>query len=219
MNPIARSARKGFGLLGRFAVEPLYEVLADESLADLHGPASLAFTFCAYEPIFAEHAAKNAGRRSPGLGDWLVRNHSLEKLRIAHRNDFEEGFVVFDNKLDEKYASIEAFWSKYSNHYTFDDGDKWGAIFTETGFVQLMGDLFTGQLESEAVAKGQPVWGLIAERWQISFTLNILAVLIAWFLSIPLGIRSARQNGSLEDQTTTSGLFCYGRCRRISLVA
>src|SRR6185436_8101527 len=47
----------------------------------------------------------------------------------------------------------------------------------------------------------------IGERWYVTFWLNIASIIIAWGISIPLGIRSARRMGTIEDRVTTNSLF------------
>jgi peptide/nickel transport system permease protein len=41
----------------------------------------------------------------------------------------------------------------------------------------------------------------------VTLWINLIAVVLAWAGSIPLGIRSARRQGSLEDRVTTNSLF------------
>ena len=69
----------------------------------------------------------------------------------------------------------------------------------------FLSKLLGGNLFSERYEKN--VFVLIADRWQVTFALNIIAVLLAWSIAVPLGIRSARKVGTLEDRVTTTGLF------------
>ncbi len=82
---------------------------------------------------------------------------------------------------------------------------RWTALLAETGFADTMAKMATGELWSETRKAG--VFSLIGERWGISFTYNLLAIVIAWCVAIPLGIRSARRQGTLEDAATTNALF------------
>src|SRR5471032_301336 len=68
-----------------------------------------------------------------------------------------------------------------------------------------MHKLFSGNLWSDSHKAW--VFTLIGERWQVTFWLNTLSIIIAWAVSIPLGIRSARRLGTLEDRVTTNLLF------------
>lgn len=189
-------------LMGRYAVEPLYRVLADENLRELHGPASFAFAFTAYRPLNSEDAERmtTADRRRI-----QNRNAALRKVRIDFRNTVQAGVEIIDPAHEEKLDRIRAFWQRYGGDYRVTTAERWGAILWDTGFVDIMGKLFTGRLYS--FEHKRHVFDLIMERWYVTFTLQLLAIALAWSVSIPVGIRSARRQGTLEDQVTTNSLF------------
>lgn len=69
--------------------------------------------------------------------------------------------------------------------------------------VMLHGDFG----ESAAVDRGRPVTTLILEALPVTLKLNFFAILITYFLAIPLGIFSAVKSGSFFDRFVTFFLF------------
>jgi ABC-type dipeptide/oligopeptide/nickel transport system permease component len=105
-------------------------------------------------------------------------------------------------------SAREAFfswWQTFSADFSFTTGQRWSATVTDTGFVLFFGRLFSGTLYSHQ--RDRYVFSLIAERWSVSFTLQFLSILLAWSISLPLGIRMARRLGSKEERLTGGGLF------------
>lgn len=191
-------------LSGRYAVAPLYEILADDSLRHLHGPASYALTFTAYQPLSRRDLEILESTERSRIS---ARNASLRALRIGHDNTYAHGFAlrVDDEAYQQQRQRIADWWQRYQDDFTFSTTQALWATVAETGFVDFFGRFFTGRLESELFRR--PVFELIGERWYISFWLQMLATLLAWSVAIPLGIRSARRKGTLEDKATTNSLF------------
>ena len=184
---------------GALMVEPLIEVLRDDDLRHLHGIASRAFSLCAYTPPTVED-----GYSSDELSVIRERNLGLDEIAISYINSVEEGFVVSDPNYKEKRQRIITWYEKHRD--VFDRTNrKYFSVFFETGFSVFMTKLFTGTLWSET--KKRYVFEVIAEKWQKTLMLNILSVIIAWGIAVPLGIRSARRMNSLEDKITTNTLF------------
>jgi peptide/nickel transport system permease protein len=187
-------AQSELWLLGRFAVEPLAAVLRDDALVDLHGEASVAFTLCAYVPLNVEDLRYLSAARQDQL---QLRNAELRKLRFPAGRD--------DPDYAGKRARLLALYERERGEFEHRPGPAWRALLAETGFVDFMGKLFTGNLYSET--RGDYVFHLIGERWYVTFWLNALSIAIAWGGSILIGIRSARRLDTLEDRSTTTVLF------------
>ncbi len=197
-------AEKELWLYGRFAVLPLAAILADDACADLHGPASLAFSLCAYTSVSPREAQELPTELLNRIRD---DNQFLRANRIDYRRDAGRGFVTSDKAAGDKRARLLAFIQDPRNRarYEVTTGDRWSSILGETGFTDVMGKLFTGQLWSET--KKAYVFTLIGQRWQVTAWLVVLSIILSWGISIPLGIRSARRIGTVEDSITTNVLF------------
>jgi peptide/nickel transport system permease protein len=193
--PSVRSqAQSTLWLLGHFGVEPLEEVIADDSLVDLHGQASVALTLDAYVPLNIEDLKYMSEQRQD---DIRVRNGELRKYRFPAGRD--------DPDYAEKRAKLLALCERDKKEFAHTSAAAWGALLRETGICDFFYKLFSGNLYSET--RGDYVFHLIGDRWYVTFWLNLFSIIIAWCGSLLIGIRSARTNGSLEERVATSSLF------------
>jgi peptide/nickel transport system permease protein len=205
--PLAETDRAAKALWcgGWLYVEPLLAILVDESLARWHAPASRALTLCAYAPLY------EALRRD--LGDAAFdrlrdRNRALDGLAIRFTNRPGEGYrtdAALDPEAARKRATLLAFGATWGEDFRRTPGRVAASILGETGFMHFLGRLCTGSLYS--TKRQAYVFSLIAERWQVTAVLSLLSIVLAWGIAIPLGIRSARRAGSLEDRVVGTGLF------------
>lgn len=195
---------KELWLAGPQAVAPLVAVLADQANADIHALAAQALSYCAYITLNPRDLSRMPGAELQRIQQ---RNEILRNNRILHSNSRESGLTVVDPKAAEKRATLLALFAEPQTQvdYVARSGHPLAAMVLGTGFVDFMVKLATLDLYSES--RKEYVFTVIADRWSITFWLNTIAILIAWAVSIPLGIRSARRIGTLEDRTTTSTLF------------
>jgi peptide/nickel transport system permease protein len=197
----SRAELEGLWLQGPLLVEPLLAVLADDTRPQLQGPASLALSLCAYRPLLPE----DAYRLPPAEQDRIrLRNDQLKRLRIAYANSVDMGYVTSDPEAARKRAELAALLHADQAEFAR-AGRRWSAILCETGFTDFMQRLFTGRLYSET--RKAMAFDVIAERWSVTAWLNVLSIAIAWAVSIPLGVWSARRAGSTADRTVTTLLF------------
>ena len=77
------------------------------------------------------------------------------------------------------------------------------------GFVRWLGRIIChGDFgTSVAVDPGKPVTELIAEKLPVTLKLNLCAILITWLLAIPIGVISAKHEGSFADRSVEFILF------------
>ena len=179
---------KDLWLLGRFAVRPLAAVLADDALAELHPAASQALALCAYVTLDPADLDRLGPERINAI---RARNDLLARSPFAAR--------------DPQAAAKRAELLRIAADADYGRDGRWRAILLDTGFSTFTGRLLSGTLWSET--RKQYVFTLIGERWGVTAWLNLAAIAMAWAVSIPLGIRSARRSGSLEDRATTNLLF------------
>ena len=114
---------------------------------------------------------------------------------------------MVDANAGEKRALLLALFAEPATQaeYAARAGHPLTALVLRSGFIHFMTKLATLDLYSES--RKDYVFNVIADRWSVTFWLNTIAILIAWAVSIPLGIRSARRIGTWEDRTTTTTLF------------
>jgi len=195
---------KELWLVGPFAVEPLAAILRDDELTDLHGPASQALALCAYTSLEPRDFDDLSAERLALIQN---RNALLRRSTIAYRTSNESGFELDDPAAAKKRAALLSVVDDPAarTDFHFSSRQRWTATVTQTGFVTFMDQLFTGNLYSES--QKRYVFDIIAERWHVTVWLGLIAAAIGWLGSIPIGIRSARRVGSLEDKVTTNSLF------------
>lgn len=193
---------KELWLVGAFAVHPLAEIVRDDALADLHGPASQALALCAYTSIEAWDLDRLPAERLRQLQN---RNRQLRPLVISYRQTPGKPFITDDPAVATKRAGLLALVDDPANAADFSQESKWSAVFLHTGFVDFLKRLATGDLWSETRKEG--AFAVIGRYWQTTLVLNVLSIVIAWVVAVPLGIRSARRAGTLEDGVTTNALF------------
>jgi peptide/nickel transport system permease protein len=195
---------KDLWLAGPQGVAPLVAVLADDRWSTIHAPATVALSYCAYITIDRLTLEKMPGEQLQRIQG---RNEVLRNNRILYQNNRDSGALVNDAQAAEKRARLLALFAEpqVQREYAERAGNALGAVLFHTGFTDFMSKLFTGTLYSES--RKEYVFTVIADRWHVTFWLNTLSIIIAWAISIPLGIHSARRKDTLEDQVTTTGLF------------
>ena len=77
-------------------------------------------------------------------------------------------------------------------------------------YVNYLAGLFTGDIGYSLVVKsGEPVYGIIAERFPVSLQLGLIALALAIVIGIPLGVLAAMKHNSIFDRCFifTASLF------------
>lgn len=68
-------------------------------------------------------------------------------------------------------------------------------------YVNYLAGLFTGDIGYSLVVKsGEPVYGIIAERFPVSLQLGLIALALAIVIGIPLGVLAAMKHNSIFDR-------------------
>lgn len=195
-------SEKQLWIVGAYAVHPLADVLRDDALADLHGPASQALVLCAYTSVEPWDLKAMSSER---LRQVQNRNRELRDLVIHYRQKPGSPYATDDKDAGRKRAALLAVVDDPANAADFSNADRWSALVVKTGFVDFMTRMATGNLWSETRKEG--AFAVIGRAWGTTLWLNLLSIVIAWAIAVPLGIRSARRAGSLEDTVTTNVLF------------
>jgi peptide/nickel transport system permease protein len=76
------------------------------------------------------------------------------------------------------------------------------------GYLRWLGEIARGEMgHSFAVARGEPVGRLIAQRLPVSLTLGILGLGSAWVVALLSSLASARRPGGLWDRAWSFALY------------
>ncbi len=142
------------------------------------------------------------------------KNLSPAEKRINRETDTENALIrqlVFKpGDPEEKKQQIVSEWlSWFDTHherYQMSALDKLETFFLDTRFTKYWWNLVRFDFGVSHVTK-QPVFSTIISKLKYSITLSFTAILIAYFVSIPLGIFSAVKQDSRSDRVLTAILF------------
>jgi peptide/nickel transport system permease protein len=116
--------------------------------------------------------------------------------------------IIIDRKANdrEKLARWREWYEGRRTEWEYSFGDKLAMTFTETRFYNFWRNLVHLDLGTSYTHR-RKVWDLILERMDKSLTLSLGSLLLAYLISIPLGILSAVTHRSWSDVVTTVFLF------------
>jgi peptide/nickel transport system permease protein len=176
-------------------------------------------------PALVELLESTTGDEQSNVVSWLTANSIRIPILVADPDAetlreqeewMREGAILKEWKwgsLDatpEERAPIVAKWREWYD----ENRERWdysgvrvvGITLTDTQFGTYWGRLLRGSLGTSHIFK-QPVGGLVLERMKVSLALNVTALLIAYFLAVPIGIFGAVTRGSWIDRTSAIVLF------------
>ncbi len=132
----------------------------------------------------------------------LERNRAIRREAIQLRSIWNDAGAT-DRQKAERW---KAWYEERKAEWEYSAGDKFAMCLGETRFAKFWGNLLTGDLGTSFKHR-KKVWTLIFERLHISLTLSFGSLLLAYLISIPLGILSAVTHRSLGDRVTSVTLF------------
>lgn len=132
-----------------------------------------------------------------------------EKVAQHNAKIKDKSFVVTTEKAKQKEEVIN-FWVEYGNEnagdwdYTFDK--KMKILFLDTRFAKYVSNIAKLDFGKSHMSR-KPVMDEIWKKLRYSITLALISILIAYGISLPLGIWSAVNQNSKADQAVTFVLF------------
>lgn len=194
-------ARERVEDLGNYAVPHLMTIL-DE--ADAGGDTMLRDTTVYLLRLTAPRRRVDPHDTSPSpevraANDEIDRERSeLSALRYA-----------FDAPEADKRAAIEgwrAWYARVKERFEYGALDKVRIFFLDTRFATYWGNLL--QLDfGVSLATREPVLRTLVSKLKYSLSLSVVSLLLAYALSIPLGIFSAVRRNTRADRALTVALF------------
>lgn len=127
----------------------------------------------------------------------------------AERSELSTLRYAFEASEAEKRAVIEG-WLRWFERVRarFDYGplDKVRILFLDTRFATYWGNLLRLDF-GVSLATREPVMSTLVSKLKYSLSLSVVSLLLAYAISIPLGIFSAVRRDTKADRTLTVGLF------------
>ena len=108
-----------------------------------------------------------------------------------------------DALLKDKW---QPWYAENKARYEYDGGEALTIFFTDTRFAKYMGNLARLDFGVSHVDK-KPVLDTITSKLKYSITLSILSIILAYMLSVPLGVWGAYRQHTLADNIVTVILF------------
>jgi peptide/nickel transport system permease protein len=152
--------------------------------------------------------ANNAPRRPE-----VVYGGDITDEVLAHNTEVRKeqarlrGIFLDDQSSTEEKLGLWQVWQEANAaEWDYSFGDKVRMLFLETRFAKFWENLLNFDLGISFIHR-QKVWKLIGDRLHVSLTLALGSLLIAYLISIPLGVFSAVKHRSAADIVLSVQLF------------
>jgi peptide/nickel transport system permease protein len=186
---------------GQFAVPHLIEIVASGDAQESRRMRDLAVYFLRLDaPLrlidpFSPNLDPATRERNQQIN---AENARVREMRYALEAPEAEKQVVVAQWLD--------WYAERSERWEYSGADKLRIFFFETRFATYMANLLTLDFGVSLVTR-EPVLGTLISKLPYSLSLSVSSLLLAYLISIPLGIYSATSKDSLGDRVTTVSLF------------
>ncbi|MGM0558540.1 MAG: ABC transporter permease [Myxococcota bacterium] len=125
-------------------------------------------------------------------------------------NKLSQWTLSLDVSPQQVDATVEEKWEPWlaenRERFEYNFGEKVDVFFTDTRFAKYLGNLARLDFGTSHVDR-RPVLPTLIEKVKVSLTLSVFAILLAYLISVPLGIWSAYNQHSTADQAMTALLF------------
>jgi len=185
---------------GEYSVTPLMEVARDES------------TRLDVRRLAVNTLSQNARVRFKNqYGTNISREDRDHNDKAQKENEMTRSWSL---EVGVDHAAIDVImkesWEPWSAEreetYTYSGGERIGIFFFDTRFSKYLGNVLLLDFGVSHVDK-KPVLGTIFSKLKYSISLSLLSVLLAYFISVPLGVWSAYYRDTTADNVVTVLLF------------
>jgi peptide/nickel transport system permease protein len=161
----------------------------------------------------ADNLLRQGGLAVEGTIHWVFKGEGEEQERASAvmsdliKKDWLIEPIASDKERRETVDRWRRWWRYREERFSdFSGGEKLVRAFTETQYGIWMSKFVRFDFDESYFYK-RPVSELIAERLPVTLQLNIISILLAYMIAIPLGVFSAVKRYTLADKTTTVMLF------------
>ncbi|MHC5011881.1 MAG: ABC transporter permease [Planctomycetota bacterium] len=150
--------------------------------------------------IMAEHREIEE-RLTLDLGD--ITSETLRALSWDTEDPAEQTLVAEIRRKSDRW---QTWYDTHGARWEWSTGEKWRRRLFDTRFAKYWGNLIRLDLGESHVHR-EPVMGLILKRIPVSLVLMTTSLILAYLLSVPLGIWSAVKHRTIAEQGVTTILF------------
>ncbi len=133
------------------------------------------------------------------------RNRTIE----AENAQLRELRYALEDPEEQKQAILERWYTWYDRHrarWQYETADQLRILFLDTRFATYWRNLLRLDFGVSLVSRA-PVLGTLGSKLRYSISLSVTSLLLAYLISIPLGIYSAVFKDSRADRALTVSLF------------
>ena len=187
--------------LGSYAVPHLMQVMSD---ADRAGQGALCDTAAYFLRLNAPRRLIDPYNPAPApevraYNDSVSSERSrLSRLRYA--------FEAPESEKHEVILAWQRWYEEVRERFQYSGPQKLRIFFLDTRFATYWSNLLRLNF-GVSLATREPVLSTLASKLRYSLSLSVVSLLLAYAISIPLGILSAVRRGTLGDRALTTVLF------------
>jgi len=187
--------------LGSYAVPHLMQVMSD---ADRAGQGALRDTAAYFLRLNAPRRLIDPYNPAPApevraYNDSVSSERSrLSRLRYA--------FEAPESEKHEVILAWQRWYEEVRERFQYSGPQKLRIFFLDTRFATYWSNLLRLNF-GVSLATREPVLSTLASKLRYSLSLSVVSLLLAYAISIPLGILSAVRRGTLGDRALTTVLF------------
>ncbi|MHC4973941.1 MAG: ABC transporter permease [Planctomycetota bacterium] len=153
--------------------------------------------------------AKRLGAVRPGRRLTEEEKHEAREIQADTRY-IEDQLAIRrgagDGEIESKAQRWKQWYAEERDRFEWSGWGRFERQLFDTRFAKYWGSLLRLDLGDSHVHK-EPVFGLIVSRIPISLTLALTSLVLAYLVSVPLGIWSAVTHRSRKEQTVATVLF------------
>lgn len=187
--------------LGRYAVPHLVTILREADHGGDTAVRDAAVYFLRQSALMPleDPFSKNPSPKALALNRRIeAQNAELRKLRYA--------LEAPESQKRDVIAAWSRWYDAHAALFQYGLGEKVRILFTDTRFARYLRNLSRLDFGVSLVSR-EPVMATLISKLKYSLTLSVGSLILAYAISIPLGIFSAVRKGSLSDKVLTVALF------------
>jgi peptide/nickel transport system permease protein len=189
---------------GQYAVPNLIEIINSEKNLKARDTAVKILYQNAPRPL-RDVYARQLDEKTKKMNLEIDEENSYLKTLIYDAGD--AGSKGADESIRQEVIKKWNDWYKeHKERFTYSFGRKISIFFLDTRFAKYWGNLFRLDFGISHVDK-KPVFEKIVSKIKYSLSLSVPAALIAYLISVPLGVFSAVKQNSLYDRLIAAVLF------------
>ncbi len=184
---------------GEYIVPELLEIAEENERTDIRRTALAQLSVNSKRRLINEYGKKQTPEERKLNREISAENQRLGSWKVGSEGTSED----IDQLIAEKWMP---WFEENRERYEYTGAEIVEILFLDTRFSKYWANLLRLDFGVSHVDK-RPVMDKIIEKVPYTLTINFLAILIAYLLSIPIGVWSAYRQNTTADRVVTAILF------------